>query len=223
MEEVVTAKIWKRAASGAESIVTGIVDCLRAEIDPAEVAHVVLSTVLPSLNKEDITSVRQATPPAVRGRTSRVDAQNSTDASGAKLDRPLPLIVRFLNRSKVDEALNSKSSFTRFNTSDIEHTRLSEKLIKNLYHTNIYINEVMSPGVHIEFKSLKSVSKKLGFKFVWYRHGKFLTRLKEGTQVHAFKSATDLAVIANQYTGNNQILDAIHQPSPEAHSNVNKP
>ena len=33
---------------------------------------------------------------------------------------------------------------------------------------------------------------------MWYKHGKFLTRLKEGAQVHAFKSATDLAVIANQ-------------------------
>ena len=116
---------------GIELIVTGIVDSLRAEIDPVEVAHVVLSTVLPSLNKEDITSVRQATAPAVRGRTSRVDAENSTDAPGAEL-RPLPLIVRFANKSKVDEVLNSKSSFTRLNTSDIEHTRLSEKLQKSI-------------------------------------------------------------------------------------------
>ena len=119
----------------------------------------VLSTVLPSLNKEDIVSARQAHPSVVRGKTFRVDAENSADAPGAKLDRPLALIFCFANRSRVDEVMSANTSFTRLNTSDISHARLTEKLIKNLYHTNIYINESLRLGVHIEFKSLKSLPK----------------------------------------------------------------
>ena len=57
---------------------------------------------------------------------------------------------------------------------------------------------------------------------MWYRHGKFLTRLKEGTQVHAFISATDLAVIANQYTKrDNLVIDSLPQQSPEPQRNIN--
>ena len=63
-----------------------------------------------------------------------------------------------------------------------------------------YINEALSL---IELTSLETVAKKLGFKFVWYRHGKFLTRLKEGMQVHTFKSVSDVVVLANRYNSNN--------------------
>ena len=158
----------------------------------------------------------------MRDRTSRVDTENSADAPGEKPYRPLLLIVRFANRSRVDEVLKAKTSFTRLNTTDINLARLSEKFVNNLYHTNIYINEALSPGAHIEFKSLKSDAKKLGFKFVWYRHGKFLTRLKEGTQVHVFRSATDLAAIANQCTKrDNLVIDALPQHSPEPQRNIN--
>ena len=49
-------------ADGTALIVTGILDCLKADIDPAEIAHVVFGTVLPSFNKEDIISVRKSLP-----------------------------------------------------------------------------------------------------------------------------------------------------------------
>ena len=133
--------------NGIALIVTGIVDCSKAEVDPVEIANVVLGTVRPSFNKEDIISGRQAPPPPPPpppsphyDRSLRVDAENtdnSTNAPEVTIDRPEPQIIRLINRSKVEDLIIAKSSFTRLKTPDIDPTRLSEKLVKNVYHTNI--------------------------------------------------------------------------------------
>ena len=81
------------SAGGTELVITGIVDCRQAEIDSADVAHAILSTVLPSFNNNDIVNARQTAPSTLRGKTSRVDVDGSTAVPGNKKSRPPPFIV----------------------------------------------------------------------------------------------------------------------------------
>ena len=181
-------------AKRTELIVSGIVDCTLAEIDPVEVAYIILGTVLPSITKEDIVSVRQSAPLGRRYKSTRT--LSTAAVSGTNTKRPPPLIIDLTNIEKLEEVMQAKASFTRFNTSDIDLSRLSDKFANHLYHTNIYINEALGPSVYNEFKSLKILAKRIGFKFVWHRRGKFFARLKEG------KSATDLDVIIKSHVNN---------------------
>ena len=80
---------------------TGIVDCRQAEIEPADVAHAIVSTVLPSFNKNDIVNARQTAPSTLRGKTSRVDADVSTAVTENRKSRTLPFIVQLESRPKL--------------------------------------------------------------------------------------------------------------------------
>ena len=66
--------------------------------------------------------------------------------------------------------------------------------------------------------SLKTITKNIGFKYVWHRHGRFLARVKEGLPVRVFESVSDLRIIANNYSHNS------HQNSTNTqHNNINTP
>ena len=211
------------SAGGTELIITSIVDCYRAEIESIEIVRVILRTVLPSLSKDDIFSVRQTDPSEMRNRISGVDTDTSKTTPKERMVRPPPFIVRLASEAKTEAVMRAKAHFTRLNTSDIDLTQTSDKVTNNLCHTNIFINEVLNPDVYAQFRSLKSSAKNLGFKFVWHRHGYLLARMKGGLQVHTFKSASELRTVANIYNThensnnetNNNNRNAKHSDIPE--------
>ena len=52
-----------------------------------------------------------------------------------------------------------------------------------------------------EFQNLKSLAKKLGFKYIWHRRAQFLAKMRDGERV--FTYSTDLQAIAASYKNEN--------------------
>ena len=52
-------------------------------------------------------------------------------------------------------------------------------LLPSLPNCKILVNEVFTPFDFSDYLSLKDTDKKLGFKFIWYRNGRILVRLRE--------------------------------------------
>ena len=69
----------------------------------------------------------------------------------------------------------------------------------NVFNTNIYINEVLVEESYNQFKELKLIVKKHGFKYVWHRKGSSLVKWNDGGRSHVFKSV-DLSAVASAYT-----------------------
>ena len=142
----------------------------------------------------DIIYARQASS-FIRASSSTVESESPETAADKKATRPPPIIVRLASAELARRIMHVKSSYTRFNTSDLDISSSNQVFAKHLFHTNIYINESLSSSVYSEFRSLKQLEKNLGFKYVWHRGGKFFVRLREGLQAHYVKSASDLSTI----------------------------
>ena len=67
---------------------------------------------------------------------------------------------------------------------------------------SVFINEYLPSAIYKEFQNLKSLAKKLGFKYIWHRRGQFLAKMRDGERV-TFSIPTDLQVIAASYKNEN--------------------
>ena len=81
--------------------------------------------------------------------------------------------------------INAKKAFSYLTTRDIDTTLLSSEIACALPDTNIFVNEVLSTTDHLDYLSLKETAKRMGFKYVWHRSGRFLVEWKEGERCHA--------------------------------------
>ena len=63
---------------------------------------------------------------------------------------------------------------------------------QHLLVASIFINEYLPSVMYKEFQNLKSLAKKLGFKYIWHRRGQFLAKMRDGERVFTYSTPTDL-------------------------------
>ena len=68
---------------------------------------------------------------------------------------------------------------------------------------SVFINEYLPSATYKEFQNLKSLAKKLGFKYIWHRRGQFLAKMRDGERVFTYSMPTDLQAIAASYKNEN--------------------
>ena len=66
-------------------------------------------------------------------------------------------------------------------------------------NTKIILNSVLSSNEYKHYSALKVVARNLGFKYIWYREGRFLVKRKTGDRPHYFTSAAELKAIWDCY------------------------
>ena len=112
----------------------------------------------------------------------------------------MTLFVRLRSSDIVNKILSTKRSINLLHTRNLDLSVLDPADQPNVFNTNIYINEVLAKQSYNQFKELKLIAKKHGFKYVWHRKGSFLVKWHDGERSHVFKSAADLSAIASAYT-----------------------
>ena len=177
-----------------ELIITGIVDCQKAQARPEDIALTVLCTVLPSLSKDDILSAKELAASTLRSTTF---CNDRSDKPRINDNRPPSILVKVASSDIYNKILDEKQTFTRFHTSDIDLTRLDQNTAKHLVPTNIYINEALTSRRFKHFMFIKNKAKALGFKFVWHRRGRILARLRQKSKVITVNNEDDLIRFRN--------------------------
>ena len=170
----------------SELLITGLID--KKDYNFKNAAFAALHAVSNSISMDDIVSCR---PSAVR------EQQSSSVRPTAK--RPTPFFVRLRSAKIVHDMLNAKRNFTLLHTRDLDLSHLDLEDRSHVIDTNIYFNEVLHKNKYKHFQNLKSIAKKLGFKYVWHRKGSFLVKWRDGESSHVINSAADISVIANTY------------------------
>ena len=61
------------------------------------------------------------------------------------------------------------------------------------------------------FNNLKRIARGLGFKYIWHRGGRFLTKRRDGDKTQEFTSAADLHALVASY-GDNVVTSAAITP-----------
>ena len=104
--------------------------------DNLDVIHAILSTILPSIERDDIVFVR-----------------------ALQSDRhvPAPSSLKLSHSDRVRRIMYAKHKFTRFNKRDINFSGLDQETIDNVSNGKIFITEMLSKNKFSQFKSLKVV------------------------------------------------------------------
>ena len=68
---------------------------------------------------------------------------------------------------------------------------------------SLFINEYLPSATYKEFQNLKSLAKKLGFKYIWHRRGQILAKMHDGERVFTYSTPADLQAIAESYKNEN--------------------
>ena len=115
---------------------------------------------------------------------------NSADASPS-------FIVRLRSPQLANSIISARKSYNHnyFSTSDLDTTILTPDVASSLPDCKIFVNEVLSTTVQRDYLSLKETAKRLGFRYVWHRAGRFLVRWREGHRAHAIKTPADISAI----------------------------
>ena len=71
----------------------------------------------------------------------------------------------------------------------LDRTHFGENI--TLPVASIFINEYLPSATYTEFQNLKSLAKKLGFKYIWHRRGQFLAKMRDGERF-TYSTPTDL-------------------------------
>ena len=97
--------------------------------------------------------------------------------------------------------MKNKHKITGLNTQHIDLTHFGENI--TLPVASVFINEYLPSATYKEFQTLKTLAKKLGFKYIWHRGGQFLAKMREGERVFTYSTPTDLQAIAASYKDEN--------------------
>ena len=114
---------------------------------------------------------------------------------------PSALLVRLSSRDLVSQIIKKKHKITGLNTQHLDPTHFGENI--DLPVASVFINEYLPSAIYKEFQNLKSLAKKLGFKYIWHRQGQFLAKMRDGERVFTFSTPTDLQAIAASYKNEN--------------------
>ena len=107
--------------------------------------------------------------------------------------------------------MRAKGKFTVFNTKQIDVSSLNQETSNSLIQSIIFINELLNKECFFRFNNLKRIARGLGFKYIWHRGGRFLTKRRDGDNTQEFTSAADLHALAASY-GNNVVASAAITP-----------
>ena len=156
------------------------------------ISFAILKVLLPSLCPEDICDVRIVRPRTVRGTDWDSDSSGLTPS----------FIVRLRTTEQVRLIIRARSSFKHnyLTTRNLDLTLLSSEVASALPNCKIFVNEVLSSIDQLDYLSLKETAKKLGFKYVWHKAGRYLVRWREGERAHAIKTHADITTILNSIT-----------------------
>ena len=152
-----------------------------------DVIYAILSTILPSIERDDIVSVRAL-------QSDRHVPARSSENNPSRYRRPW--VVKLSHSDLVKRIMYVKHKFTRFNTRDINFSGLDQETIDNVSYGKIFINEMLSKNKYAQFRSLKVVARGLDFKYFWHREGRFLAKLRDGETSQLINTAADLQAIA---------------------------
>ena len=200
------SKILESNVSSREIIISNIYE--GTDKDSSDVIHAILSTILPTIQKNDITSVRLL-------------RSNGKPKAGSAGKQPTLVrnawVVQLADSGLIKDVMYAKHKFTRLCTRDINVTGLRQEVIDNISNSKIFINEMLSKDKFIQFKSLKAVARGLKFKYFWHRGGRFLAKFRDGVASQLIKTAADLQAIAMS-------LGATKQKSSDSinHNGINK-
>ena len=148
--------------------------------DYKKVAHVVLATLLPSIDISDISDARP------------LSSHSSVEGGDAMVGR---VAVSLSSPAVVNRVLHARSGRTRFSSADLNPALLDGDLASRVKQCKIFVNEALPKDKFKLFCNLRSIAKGLGFKYVWHRGGKFFVKLKGGERAHEFASHYDLHVL----------------------------
>ena len=97
--------------------------------------------------------------------------------------------------------MKNKHKITGLNTHHLDPTHFGENI--TLPVASIFINEYLPSVMYKEFQNLKSLAKKLGFKYIWHRRGQFLAKMRDDERVFTYSTPTDLQAITASYKNEN--------------------
>ncbi|OXU20837.1 hypothetical protein TSAR_005458 [Trichomalopsis sarcophagae] len=183
-------------AEGCEVIIHGLLkDGVKLnESITDRAAYALLSTVLPSLEKNEIVNTRVL-------RLRRLDRDQGDEAkmtnSGARHGVLPSLVARLARSGLVIDVMRAKSALANnyLTTNDIKPDLLAPEAAACMTGHTIFINEMLPREKFQLFKSLRPIAQGLGFKYVWHAGSRFLARKKGGERAHVFASAADLQAI----------------------------
>ena len=136
-----------------------------------DVVLAVLSTVLPSIERDDITSIRLL----------RAEKQDDGSPTKSRLERyRTPWVVSLSRSELMQNIMRAKNKLTAFNTKNVNVSPLNKETCNSLIQSTIFINEFLSKEQFLEFNHLKSIARGLGFKYIWHRGGRFLIKKRNG-------------------------------------------
>ena len=199
------------------------VDCAAANIEHIDFAHAVLSSVPPSIEKSEITDIRQLNKSV--GSTHGTETKEDRGGSGGAS----VLLVRLSSRDLVSQIMKNKHKITGLNTHYLDPTHFGENI--TLPIASVFINEYLPSASYKEFQNLKSLAKILGLKYISHRRGQFLAKLRDDERVFAYSTPSDLRAIAasykNEYRGDKKLTaetlnDNIVTKSKKSKNNNNK-
>ena len=75
------------------------------------------------------------------------------------------------------------------------------------------MNKVLSTTDHLDYLFLKDAAKRIGFKYVWHRSGRFLVIWREGKRPRAIKLHCDLSAILPSIKSVIETLGALQPPA----------
>ena len=176
-------------------VISCALDCVAANIEHIDFAYAVLSSVQPSIEKSEITEIRQLNRSV--GSMHGTEARDVRGGSGGAS----ALLVRLSSRDLVSQIMKNKHKITGLNTQHLDLTHFGQNI--TLPVASVFINEYLPSATYKEFQNLKSLAKKLGFKYIWHRGGQFLAKMREGERVFTYSTPTDLQAIAASYKDEN--------------------
>ena len=148
----------------------------------------------PSVEKSEITEIRQLNKSvaSTHGTETREVRGGSGGASA---------LLCLASCDLVSQIMKNKLKITRLNTRHLDPTHFGENI--TLPVASVFINEYLPSATYKEFQNLKSLAKKLGFKYIWHRRGQFLAKMRDGERVFTYSTPTDLQAIAASYKNEN--------------------
>ena len=169
---------------------------LKSNDNLRSLGYSILQAISPTLTLDEITNVRLL---------NNTDCQNKDTEGSLGISGFPSFIIRLSSSIRVKQIIITKKNINYFNTRDINRSLLDSELASRLPCTKIFINESLSSSENKSFKSLKSIAKSIGFRFVWHRGGKFLVRWNLGMPEHYISNPSDLHVIKTIYAGESQL------------------
>ena len=187
--------VTKTSPEAFEVYISGFMT-LTISDDLKGLCYSILHGISPMLNISEIANVR-----LLHTRSATDTLAQASDVLTQPTGFPA-IIVQLTTSSRVKQVMSLKREINYYNTRDLDLSHLSKELATRVPTSKLIINDVLPNIEYQRFKSLRRFAKNLGFKYVWHRYGRFLTRWNNNGQAHFFNNLSDLDIIKAIYNRN---------------------